>query len=84
MRPVRTPRAAGPQRAVALRAAAVHRLHQEPVDLLAQLDDVGRGDPALAAVRRGEHVFVQRAPGVKRDINVFSFTNSTSSLHWFS
>ena len=59
----RAPRAAGPQRAVALRAAAVHRLPQDPVDLLAQLDDVGCGDSTLAALRHGEHVLVQRAPG---------------------
>lgn len=56
------PRAAGAQRAVALRAAAVHRLHQEPVDPLAQLDDVGRGHPALAAHRWREDIFIQGAP----------------------
>lgn len=56
------PRAAGAKRTVALRAAAVHRLHQEPVDLLAQLDDVRCGDLALAALWR-EDIFVQRAPG---------------------
>lgn len=32
------------------------------MDLLAQLDDVGRGDRALAALRR-EDIFVQGAPG---------------------
>lgn len=55
----------------------MHRLRQDPVDLLAQLDDVGRGDPILASLRHGEHVFVQRAPGgneAKR------FGSSTSSL----
>lgn len=40
----------------------MHRLHQDPVDPLAQLDHVGRGDPALAAPRHREHVFIQRAP----------------------
>lgn len=53
----------GPEWAVALRATVVHRLHQDPVDLLAQLDNVGRGDPILVSLRRREHVFIQRAPG---------------------
>lgn len=44
--------AAGAQRAVSLRAAAVHRLSQDPVDLLAQLDDVGSRDPTLVSRRR--------------------------------
>ncbi|TNN58886.1 hypothetical protein EYF80_030896 [Liparis tanakae] len=58
VRSVRAPRAPGAERAAALRAAAVHRLHQEPLDPLAQLDDVGRDGPGLAARRRREHVFV--------------------------
>lgn len=62
VRPAGAPRAARPERAVALRAAAVYWLHQNPVDLLAQLDDVRRGDLALAALWC-EHVLVQRAPG---------------------
>lgn len=59
------PRATGPQRAVALRAAAVHRLHEEAVDPLAQLDDVRRGDLALAALWR-EDIFIKRAPENRR------------------
>lgn len=57
-----TARAAGAQRAVALGAAAVHRLHQDAVDLLAELDDVRRGDLSLVAWLRREHVFIQRTP----------------------
>lgn len=39
------------------------RLHQDPVDLLAQLDDVRGGDPIVASLWHREDVFVQRAPG---------------------
>lgn len=62
-------RAAGAQRAVALRASIVHWLHQDAVDLLAQLNDVGCGDPALASLWHCEHILVQRAPGVSQMCN---------------
>lgn len=61
---VRASGAAGAQRAVSLRAAVVHRLSQDPVDLLAQLDDVGGRDPTLVSRRRCKHVFIQRTPRV--------------------
>lgn len=80
---VGAPWAAGPKRAVALRAAAVHRLHQESVDLLAQVDDVGRGDPILTVLRRGEHVFIQRAPGDKESLFIIE-TNSLSVVFFRS
>ena len=41
----------------------MHWLHQDPVDLLAKLNHVRRGDPTLDARRCREHIFVQRAPG---------------------
>lgn len=59
---VRASGAAGAQRAVALGAAVVHRLSQDPVDLLTQLDDVGGRDPTLVSRRRCKHVFIQRTP----------------------
>lgn len=62
VRPARVSGAAGAQRAVAQRAAVVHGLSQDPVDLLAQLDDVRRRHPALVPRRRRKHVLVQRAP----------------------
>lgn len=75
--------AAGAQRAVALRAAVVHGLGQDPVDLLAQLDDVGGRDPALVPRRRCEHVFVQRTPrvgnvgiGERKSVDVWYFSGS--------
>lgn len=46
------------------------------MDLLAQVDDVGRGDPILTVLRRGEHVFIQRAPGDKESL--FIIENSLS------
>lgn len=64
MGPMGAPGAAGAQRAVSLRAAIVHRLSQDPVDLLAQLDDVGGRDPTLVSWRCCKHVFIQRTPKV--------------------
>lgn len=58
MRPAGASGTAGAQRAVSLGAAVVHRRSQDPVDLLAQLDDVGRRDPALISRRCCEHVFI--------------------------
>lgn len=60
----------------------MHRLHQESVDLLAQVDDVGRGDPILTVLRRGEHVFIQRAPGDKESL--FIIENSLSVVFFRS
>lgn len=61
----------------------MHRLHQESVDLLAQVDDVGRGDPILTVLRRGEHVFIQRAPGDKESLFIIE-TNSLSVVFFRS
>lgn len=61
----------------------MHRLHQESVDLLAQVDDVGRGDPILTVLRCGEHVFIQRAPGDKESLFIIE-TNSLSVVFFRS
>lgn len=82
----RPPGAAGPQWAVALRAAAVDRLDKQSVDLLAQLDDIGRGDSSLTAHRLGEHVLVQRAPVSERGrsvIPLLCFKGNTSLYLFF-
>lgn len=71
-----TPRAAGAQRAVTLGAAAVHRLHQHAVDLLAELDDVRRGDLGLVARLWREHVFVQRTPAGRSRNNLQGYTHT--------
>lgn len=52
------------------------------MDLLAQVDDVGRGDPILTVLRRGEHVFIQRAPGDKESL--FIIENSLSVVFFRS
>lgn len=53
---------AAAQAAVALRAAAVHGVHQHTVDLLAQLGHVWGHAAHLTASRGQEHVLVQWAP----------------------
>lgn len=76
-------RAAGAQRAVALRASIVHWLHQDAVDLLAQLNDVGCGDPALAPLRHCEHILVQRAPGANQMCNEQKGNSCFAELRWY-
>lgn len=46
------------QAAVALGATGMDRLHQDPVDLLVELVDLGHHGPALSTLRGVEHVFV--------------------------
>lgn len=53
------------------------------MDLLAQVYDVGRGDPILTVLRRGEHVFIQRAPGDKESLFIIE-TNSLSVVFFRS
>lgn len=62
-----SPGAAGAQRAVALGAPVVHRLHQDAVDLFTELHHIGCGDPVLVALGHREHVFIQRAPDDRRN-----------------
>lgn len=46
------------QAAVALRAATVDRLHQDPVDLLTELSDVWWQGPLLQTPRQGKDVLI--------------------------
>lgn len=60
---------------VALRAATVDGLHQEPVDLLTELSDVWGQGPLLQTSRQGKDVLIQwRAglEGIKVNVSMYS------------
>lgn len=54
------------QAAVALRAAIVDGLHQEPVNLLTELRDVWGQSPLLQTPRRRKDVLIQWRAGQKK------------------